>query len=238
MQSKTLGIYPIDLKMLQDPDYLTEVVYPDMQHEYYWSRDFSPEFYITQAKAGCIAICETIDGEVLLLPEMQRSYALLDMEEMHISRKVAAIMRRRPLELSFSEALDPVVERIDAYHPDSWLTPAYLEVLKRTRGVDRCFQALSVSLYDAGVLVAGEIGYRIGQTYTSLTGFSSREKCYRDYGKAQMVLLGQALQQQGYAFWNLGHPYMPYKTALGAKIYTRAEFLRRWYPAALFRKSD
>jgi len=231
MESKTLGIYPAQRAMFESEQYLKEVLYPDMHREYYWSSDFSPEFYIAQAKAGCIAICETIDGEELLLPEMQRGYAVLDFADLHISRKVAEIIRHRPLELSLSVQLDPVAERIDAHHRTNWLTPAYLEILKRTEGVDRHFKALSVSLFDAGVLVAGEIGYTIGQTYTSLTGFSSREKRYRDYGKVQMVLLGQALERQGFSFWNLGHPYMPYKTALGAKIYTRTEFLRRWYPA-------
>ena len=231
MESKTLGIYPIDLEMLQNQDYLMQHVYPDSSKEYYWSSDFSPEFYIAQAKAGCIAICETIGGKELLLPEMQRGYAVLDFADLHISRKVAEIIRHRPLELSLSVELDPVAQRIDAYHRSNWLTPAYLKTLKRTEGVDQHFKALSVSLYDAGVLVAGEIGYSIGKTYTSLTGFSSREKQYRDYGKVQMVLLGQALEREGFSLWNLGHPYMPYKTALGAKIYTRAEFLRRWYPA-------
>ena len=231
MAPATLGIYPAQREMFEREQYLKEVLYPDMQREYYWSSDFSPEFYIAQAKAGCIAICETIDGEELLLPEMQRSYAVLDFEDLHIGRKVAKIIRHRPLELILSTELDVVAQRIDAHHRSNWLTPAYLETLKRTEGVDQHFKALSVSLFDAGMLVAGEIGYAIGQTYTSLTGFSSREKQYRDYGKVQMVLLGQALERQGFSFWNLGHPYMPYKTVLGAKIYTRAEFLRRWYPA-------
>jgi len=217
--------------MLENEQYLKEVIYPDMRKEYYWSSDFSPEFYIAQAKAGCIAICETIGGETLLLPEMQRSYAVLDFANLHTSHKVARIIRNRSLELIFSTQLDPVIAKINAQHRNNWLTPTYLETLKRTEGIDKDFTVFAVSLFEKGELVAGEIGYSIKKTYTSLTGFSSRQKQHRDYGKVQMVLLGEALQSRGYSFWNLGHPYMPYKTALGAKIYTRAAFLRRWYPA-------
>ncbi len=238
MESKTLGLYPADRAMFENEAYLKKMVYPDMHREYYWSSDFSPEFYIAQAKAGCIAICETIEGEEFLLPEIQRGYAVLDFADLHISKKVARIIRRQPLQLQLSSRLDQVAAQIHAHHRNNWLTPAYLEILQRTEGVDPQFQALSVALFEEGVLVAGEIGYRIGRTYTSLSGFSSREKRYRDYGKVQMVLLAQTLQKQGISFWNLGHPYMPYKTALGAKIYTRIEFLRRWYRAALGKNFD
>ncbi len=229
MESKTLGIYPISLETLQNRNYLEQVVYPDMHREYYWSNDFSPAFYIAQAKAGFMAICETIDGEELLLPEMQRSYAILDFDDLHISKKVDAIIQHKSPRLQFSTALDNVARQIEQYHRNNWLTPRYLHTLKSTANQDANFEAISVMLKDGDEMIAGEIGYIIGYTYTSLTGFSSREKQYRDWGKVQMVLLAQRLQSKGFSFWNLGHPYMPYKTALGAKIHTRTEFLNRWF---------
>jgi len=234
MESKTLGIYPMDLGMLQSRDYLEQVVYPDMSREYYWSSDFSTAFYIAQAKAGFMAICETIDGEEPLLPEMQRSYAVLHFENLHISKKVAKIIRRDEPELHFSFRLDEVAREIHAQHKNNWLTPRYLRALQNAFEKDRTFLPVAVYLRERkNKLIAGEIGYYIGGTYTSLTGFSSREKRYRDYGKVQMVLLAQELQKNGFRIWNLGHPYMPYKTALGAKIYTRNEFLKLWYHEAL-----
>jgi len=233
MESKTLGIYPISLEMLHSFEYLYQTVYPDSSREYYWSSDFSAEFYIAQAKAGFMAICETMDGDELLLPEIQRSYAVLDFGDIHISRKVSDIIHRdRPM-IEISQRLDDVVSQISRYHKNNWLTDRYLNILKSTRDIDPNFRALSVSIRDGDTLIAGEVGYLIGSTYTSLTGFSSRQRQYRDYGKVQMVLLAQYLQESGLSFWNLGHPYMPYKTALGAKIYTRNEFLKRWYREAL-----
>ena len=75
------------------------------------------------------------------------------------------------------------------------------------------------------------VGYIIKKTYTSLSGFSSREKEYANYGTLQLVLLAQYLQRQGFEFWNLGHPHMPYKKRLGCKVYSREEFLKRWQSA-------
>lgn len=233
MAAEILGLYPIDLQMLEDEQYLRDSIYPNMRQEYYWSKDFSPDFYIAQAKAGFIAICETVEGEELLLPEIQQAYALLDFEDLHISSHVAKHISRRDFTLTLSSSLDDIAAQIDAQHQNNWLSAAYLETLKSTEGIDENFKALSVSLVEDGVLVAGEIGYGIGSTYTSLSGFSSRQKQHRDYGKVQMVLLAQLLRREGFSFWNLGHPYMPYKTALGAKRYARADFLQRWYPAAL-----
>jgi hypothetical protein len=85
-----------------------------------------------------------------------------------------------------------------------------------------------VYIESEGNIVAGEIGYIIGKTYTSLSGFSSKQKKHNNYGTAQLVLLAQYLQEQGFSFWNLGQPYMDYKLALGAKVYERKTFLERW----------
>ena len=238
MESKTLGIYPLTLQMLHSRDHLEREIYPYVHKEYYWSSDSTAAFYIAQAKAGFIAVSEVIEGQELLLPEIQRSYAVLDFDDLHISRKVAAILRTHSPLLEITTDLDEAADQIARYHRHNWFTPRYRKILQSTVNTDPEFQPCAVLLKDAGRIIAGEIGYVVGRTYTSLTGFSSRERAYRDWGKVQMVLLAQRLQREGFAFWNLGHPYMPYKTALGAKIYTRLEFLERWYQAAQDRKSS
>ncbi len=80
-------------------------------------------------------------------------------------------------------------------------------------------------------LVAGEIGYKIGATYTSLSGFSIKDKGFNNYGKLQLVLLAKYLQKNNYQFWNLGHPYMKYKFDLGATLFKREDFLQIWQEA-------
>ena len=79
------------------------------------------------------------------------------------------------------------------------------------------------------IVCAGEIGYTIGKTYTSLSGFFIRkDRRYDNFGKLQLYLLAKLLLKQGYEFWNLGHPYMQYKIDLGANILDRNLFLSKW----------
>ncbi len=231
MENVQLGIHYLPLEYLYDEDILETHIYPNMQKNYYWSDDFSAEYYIAQAKAGFIAVTDHYEEEELLLPEIQFTYALLDFKDLHISKKVAKLLKRETLEFEISKNFNEVVDRINDSHKNCWLTPKYLEMIKNTEGMDENFELITVSLRENGLLVAGEIGYIIGKTYTSLSGFSSRKKTYKNYGTAQLVLLAQYLDGQGFAFWNLGQPYMDYKLALGAKIYERQDFLTRWSKA-------
>ena len=79
-----------------------------------------------------------------------------------------------------------------------------------------------------GGLVAGGRGVRTGRVYTSLTGFMNRDDPeLSNVGKLQLFRLGEWLREDGFAFWNLGHPYMQYKIDLGGAIVQRPDFLRR-----------
>ncbi len=231
MENVLLGIHHLPFEYLQDPLVLNELIYPNMYKNYYWSDNFSPEYYIAQAKAGFIAVTDYYEDQELLLPEIQFTYALLDFKDLHISKKVKTILAKKEVHLEITQELDEVVAHINASHKNCWLSPNYLQMLNATKGLDDNFNLVSVAIRGKGQLIAGEIGYIIGETYTSLSGFSSREKAYRNYGTLQLVLLAQYLQTSGFAFWNLGQPYMSYKLALGAKIYERKTFLTRWFKA-------
>ncbi len=231
MENIQLGIHNLSYVDVTSPDILINIIYPNMYKNYYWSDDFSAKYYIAQAKAGFIAVTDYYEDEELLLPEIQFSYALLDFKDLHISRKVNKLLNDKDLKLQISHDLDEVVERINASHKNCWLTPRYLEMIKATHGLDNNFELISVAIKDENILVAGEIGYVIGKTYTSLSGFSSREKRYCNYGTTQLVLLAQHLEENGFKFWNLGQSYMTYKLSLGAKVYERQDFLKRWFSA-------
>ena len=231
MKNIQLGIPPLSFEDLCTPEVLHEKIYPDLYKNYYWSDDFSPEYYIAQAKAGFIAVTDYYEGEQLLLPEIQFSYALLSPDALHISRKVRKLLRDRQLSIEVGRALDEVAREINASYKSCWLTEKYLETLKNTQDLDKNFQVIAVTLKEDGKLIAGEIGYILGKSYTSLSGFSSKEKRYRNYGTAQLVLLGQYLQENDCVLWNLGQTYMEYKLALGAKAYERTDFLKQWFPA-------
>jgi len=231
MKNIQLGIYNLSYEAICSQDYLKESIYPNMYKNYYWSDDFSATYYIAQAKAGFIAVTDTYEGQELLIPEIQFRYALLDFRDLHISKKVSKLIKKKNLHIEIDNNIEEIAEYIQASYQNSWLSPRYCQTLRATESLDKNFQVITAYLKSEGKIIAGEIGYIIGSTYTSLSGFSSKEKQYYNYGTAQLVLLGKYLETDHFSFWNLGQPYMDYKLALGAKIYDRDAFLTRWHTA-------
>ncbi len=226
-------IYHIDRDSVNDPYIINEYIYKNLESNYYWSDDFSPEFYIELAYAGFITVAIKEQGRFLLLPEMQFEYAVLDFEDLHISKKVKKLLNKDNYTFSINKYFDKTIEQINTYHEDSWLHDEYIELLKKLKNYkhkDIDFELLSIELCDkdSGELIAAELGYKIAKTYTSLTGFFNREKKYNNYGKLQLTLLAKYLQSNNFSFWNLGHPYMDYKFDIGAKNYSRDYFLKKW----------
>jgi Leu/Phe-tRNA-protein transferase len=167
---------------------------------------------------------------------MQFEYAILFFKHLHISKKVQTLLRKNEFEFKINTAFDAVLEAINAHHSDSWSNNEYSTLLKALHKYPNSdFKLMSFELFNTQKeLIAGEIGYMIGRTYTSLTGFFKRQKSYNNWGKLQLTLTAYYLQQQGFDFWNLGHTCMPYKIALGAKIVPRKEFLKLWHQSCKF----
>lgn len=221
-------IHYLPYESLINPSYLEEAIYTDIDSSYYWSDDYSAEYYIAQAKAGFISVTEVYKGKELLLPEIQFEYALLDLEQLHCSKKVAKLIRKESLQLTIDSNIEEIAEYIDKTHKNSWLTKQYAGILRSTVGVDKNFKVITAYVEQDGEVIAGEVGYMIGRTYTSLSGFSKKSKEYNNYGTAQQVLLGKYLIENGFTLWSLGHD-IPYKKALGAQICERECFLERWF---------
>jgi hypothetical protein len=236
MPIRSSEILPVGPGELSNPKSLARIC-QDLERTYYWSDCWQPEFYIALAEAGFISTAMAYaDPPFLLLPELQESYAVLDWENLRMDRSVARLLEDPVVSASvcfgFSEKVTPVLDCVVASHGHCWIHPPYRDLLNRLEAFDHPrFRLRSVEVREnsSGTMVAGELGYTIGSTYTSLTGFFCRaDRKWNHYGKLQLVMLAQALRDAGYAFWNLGHPYMAYKTALGARILPRHEFLNRW----------
>ncbi len=226
--------YPIEYLSLEEfyDEETMKNIYANKEKNYYWSDDFSAKFYIAQAKAGFIAVTMEHEDQVILAPEIQKSYAVLHFKDLHVSRKVKKLIKEKNLKIEIGEAFDEVQENIKNFHALTWLNETYLNVLKAVhQSEDNSMQIVTVIIRDKGKAIAGEFGYVIGKTYTSLAAFSSREKAYNNYGTAQLVLLAQHLEKEGFSFLNLGQPFMPYKIDLGAKVYERELFLKMWNEA-------
>ncbi len=226
---------------LLHPLVLNHLIYPAMDREYYFSLDWSPEFYIQLSRYGFITIAtwDLFHGPVLL-PEMQREWAVLHHHRLRIDRRVNRLLRHYeqgtvPARLVLTPDPEDVVAGIRDYHGDSWLIPRYAELVRDLSvHSDPGFQILGIELRVGAddELVAGELGYTHGATYTSLSGFFLRaDPRWSNHGSLQLVLLSALLDSAQMAFWNMGYAAMPYKSELGARILPRSRFLSDWLPA-------
>jgi len=214
--------------------------------DYVWTHDWSPGFYRAQARLGFIAVAHEGPGGAgnVLLPQLQFSYAVLDWPDLVMDRGVRKIIETGRLDrerIRIEVHSDPagVLEQLaQVWGEKSWLLPEYVRLMhllatEQERDADPGFRLLATTLLAGNEPVAGELGYAVGRAYVSLSGFLHRERTeWNHFGKLQMVLLARRLDAAGFAFWNLGHPRMEYKTRLGAKILTRRDFLPRWDAAA------
>jgi hypothetical protein len=213
--------------------------------DYLWSDDWSPEFYRAQARLGFIAVARRRPeaNDSVLLPQLQHAYAVLDWPDLTPDRGVRRIlengrMDREDVRLVIDDDPGRVLTELDeSWGQRSWLVAEYAGLMKQLastqeQAADPRFRLVATVLVSGDEAVSGELGYAIGKVYTSLTGFFRRERPeWNNFGKLQMVLLARRLEAAGFAFWNLGHPFMDYKTRLGAQVVARSEFLDRWDPA-------
>jgi Leu/Phe-tRNA-protein transferase len=231
------AIYQISAEDVLDPEKLRMI--HSRPETFYWSDDWSPEFYILLAKTGFISICFTHpDSGQLLIPQIQASYAVLDWGNRRCGRSMKRRQRSRSFadqnyRLSLDHDLEEIIAGIQKTHGDeSWLEGRYVELLQQLvdsdPGAGFCLTGTGLLARD-GELIAGEMGYEVGKVYTSLTGFFHRENRVDNHaGKLQLHLLAEELESRGFAFWNLGQPEMAYKIQFGAKVVPRGEFLGRW----------
>ncbi|WP_419768073.1 hypothetical protein [Arcobacter sp.] len=203
-----------------------------MKENYYACEHFSPSLYIKLAQAGFISTIATLaNNKSYLLPELQFEYAVLYFENLHISKKIKKLLKKNTYLFVKNKDINQIIEKINQFHKDSWINQDYKNMLLDIfSNKHENFELLTFELYDSknDTLIAGEIGYKVGKVYTSLSGFSSRDKKYNNYGKLQLVLLGQLLEKENYEFWNLGHACLQYKLDLGSIILKRDDFLNQW----------
>lgn len=190
--------------------------------EFCVSFNFEPAVVADVCYHGYMPMGEMLRATPLLLIKSHRKRCVLDLQNLHISRKLKR--HARSLTFHINRNFTDCLHRITHHHSQTWLIKPLCDAfisLHRQPMAGVSFH--SIEVYDGQTLVAGEIGYTTGSIYSSLAGFHTRSGS----GSVQLALLGLVLAESQFAFWDLGME-VPYKTALGAHIVDRETFLRQW----------
>jgi leucyl/phenylalanyl-tRNA--protein transferase len=148
--------------------------------------------------------------------------AILELDELHVSRRVARRLRSGEFHVTLNSQFREVVRGCAAPRKSetmTWITPdmaAAYEQLHR-RGY-----AHSVEVWQAGRLVAGLYGLALG-------GFFAGESMFhrvRDASKIALVHLVRHLKQRGFTLFDVQQA-SPHLTQMGAKEIPRTLFLAR-----------
>jgi len=241
---------------------LFNILSQDLRKHYYVTKSWDPNFYAQLSYRGFVSVSMENRDENYLLPELQRHYSVMMLKQtmslankcgrLHISKN--ARKRSKKYNLKISQDFQRVWRGLEDLHKKrNWVIKDYQNLFKNLAEVDQkedgvsigldktkaLFRPISVELFDLqGNLAAGEFGYTIGSTYTSLSGFCIRERRFNGAGIVQLCSLGRVLEKKGYHLWNMGHPYkagktvdkasMMYKKEIGSNVVGRAEFLSMW----------
>jgi hypothetical protein len=124
---------------------------------------------------------------------------------LHVRKSVRG--RAKNFRMTINTAFDQVVKGIQAQHgTNCWLYPplveAYSNMLPSETGESQYRASIvSIELWDikTNSLAAGELGYIVGSSYTSLTGFY--EDKYPSSGSVQLIALGSWLHLSGFSIW-------------------------------------
>ncbi|MBN1128739.1 MAG: hypothetical protein JXA71_07115, partial [Chitinispirillaceae bacterium] len=151
------------------PAILLNHIYPDFDHDYYWSDCWSPDFYADLARTGFIPIADRTHE--VLIPEMQKSYAVLDWTDLHASRHIRKIIRSglladEDLYLIVDTCSEAVIGGIrNAYGHHCWLIEPYAQLIRLLASrPDDGFSTVATELWSGKrrVLLGGELGYTVG----------------------------------------------------------------------------
>ena len=193
--------------------------------DFCWSSCFEPSFLAALMYEGYLPTAHgPVEGpiEYILLPKLHQERCIVFFEDLRVSRSVRS--NSREYELSVDTAFDEVVEKCLAQHGESWLHPPIVDGFKRLfrAGGTGQVKMHSIEVKLEGVLVAGELGYSVGRTYCSLSGFT----IVSGSGSVQCLGLALLLHERGFDFWDLGMG-MEYKVKMGAREISRHDFLQR-----------
>jgi Leu/Phe-tRNA-protein transferase len=216
--------------------------------DFSWSTSFDADFIGSLCYEGFLPMAERLaPKEYALMPKLHAERCVLPIVDVHVrksTRKRAREAQARGCRflLTADQRFDEVCAAIVMQHGENWFHPPLVAAFREMRargdgGVHggrvtihsfELWQEQRVGDGDGGVaaaapmLVAGEVGYRVGACYTSLSGFCKADSA----GTVQMASMVAVLAERGVRIWDLGM-VLPYKANMGAFSEPRLGFLKR-----------
>jgi Leu/Phe-tRNA-protein transferase len=134
----------------------------------------------------------------------------------------STIRAARGYHLTVNTAWEQVIAGIWDEHGVNWMFPSLADTFRQLQPPSPFGTRMySVELWKGSDLVAAEVGYANGGTYTSLSGYY--RKNYPNAGRLQLTALGCLLKRCGFVMWDWGM-YMDYKVDYGGRKVPRDLF--------------
>lgn len=215
------------------PQYLKQFVIP-YHDEFCYTRLYHYRLVAALMIEGFLPIAT----EGVILPKLHHKRCVISLpQSLHISKSIRK--KSKKFRFTINQNFDRVVEGCRRQHGSRcWLYPELVRVFKeihdagkviaivnpssRTKAEEAPVRLYSIEVCneETGELVAGELGYSVGDIYTSLTGFSGQDSA----GSVQLAALGRLLCKIGFKLWDLGMD-MDYKQSLGSHLMNREDFV-------------
>ena len=205
--------------------------------DYCIAESFEPDFIAKLMEAGFLVMSMNFSKNTedppyyILLPKLHLVRSALFFENLHIKKTIKRLLGR--YELKADVEFDFIIDRCVEKHGADWLTPPLVAAIKEIRRTALSSHSAlhiphssspypaSFALYQNNKLVAGEFGVVCGRVYTSYSGFYDEDNA----GTAQIILAVKYLQENGFAFFDMGMP-LDYKTDLGSVDISPEDFVK------------
>ena len=148
--------------------------------------------------------------------------AVLDLENIHIPRRLAPQLQKHPYRVSFDTAFGAVMEACaTAPREDdtSWITGEFLDAYQ---ALHRAGHAHSIELWRGEALAAGIYGVAVGGLFAGESMFHRETNA----SKIALILLQQHLKAWGFTLFDT-QVVTPVTESLGARTISREEYLRQ-----------
>lgn len=148
--------------------------------------------------------------------------AILELDELHVSRSLAKKMRRDEYQVRVSSSFERVIRACAARsyrRPSTWIVPQMIGAYTQ---LNRLGFAHSVEVWRKDTLAGGLYGVSIGGLFAGESMFSIES----DTSKIALVYLVRRMKERGMTLLDVQVPN-PHLETLGIRLIPRAVYLRR-----------